>query len=171
MHDAVVELANRAHAGQVRKYNGNPYITHPIRVANAARQHGMSDQAVQAAILHDVLEDTNVGEDEIRALCGEQVLRLVKELTNPSHRPENKGKSRAARKAMDREHLRAASREAKQLKLLDRIDNLLEMAGAPSGFRRLYIEESNQLLAVIRDADEVLATRLEETIDKARLQA
>lgn len=60
-------LAEHAHHGQVDKA-GNPYIDHPRAVADLLRKAGGSDNAVMAALLHDVVEDTDVSLDQLRAL-------------------------------------------------------------------------------------------------------
>jgi (p)ppGpp synthase/HD superfamily hydrolase len=59
-----LDLATRAHAGQVDKA-GNPYIDHPRAVAALVAEHG--DVARMAALLHDVVEDTDVTLDDLRA--------------------------------------------------------------------------------------------------------
>jgi hypothetical protein len=58
--------------------------------------------------------------------------------------------------------------EAKIIKLLDRIDNLQEMAGAPGGFRRKYCDESRLLAEVIGDADPELKAELLDCVESLR---
>jgi (p)ppGpp synthase/HD superfamily hydrolase len=62
--EAADRLAEGAHAGQFDKA-GNPYIDHPRAVARMLREHG--DEAVMAGLLHDVVEDTYVTLDDLRA--------------------------------------------------------------------------------------------------------
>ena len=82
LHDAF-ELAREAHAPQVRK-TGEPYILHPIAVATiAAEELRLDVNSVIAAFLHDVVEDTPHGLDEIKARFGDDVAYLVKVLTKP----------------------------------------------------------------------------------------
>ena len=57
LKDAYI-LAKHAHEGQYRK-SGEPYITHPLHVANYLAEIGMDEETVVAAILHDVIEDTS----------------------------------------------------------------------------------------------------------------
>ena len=145
------QFAREAHKNQRRKYSGRPYIEHPGRVAARVAIHPCATETmVIAAWLHDVVEDTGVELTEISDLFGAEVAALVGELTNPS-----KGSSapRRERKAQDRDQLAQASREAKIIKLLDRIDNLNELAGAPSEFASTYSEESRLLAEAIGDAD------------------
>jgi len=78
---AAYELAAKAHAEQKRK-SGIPYITHPISVARIALvELGMNTPAVQAALLHDVVEDTEYTLDDIKNAFGEDVGFLVGVLT------------------------------------------------------------------------------------------
>lgn len=70
------EFAKKAHAGQVRK-SGNPYITHPVEVAGILADFKLDIAVIAAAILHDVLEDTNVKNDQLRAEFGDEILQLV----------------------------------------------------------------------------------------------
>jgi len=82
----------------------------------------------------------------------------VVELTNPSK--GRKDLPRKDRKAMDRAHLATVSREAKVIKMLDRIDNLSDCDAAPRAFRGLYAMESAMLADVVGDADPRLESEL-----------
>lgn len=81
IEDAVV-LAAKAHAGQQRKEGEIPYITHPYLVALELTRYGFDDVVIAAALTHDVLEDTAVTEDELRAALGEEVTNIVSSVTN-----------------------------------------------------------------------------------------
>jgi guanosine-3',5'-bis(diphosphate) 3'-pyrophosphohydrolase len=152
------EFARRAHEGQKRKFTGRPYIEHPGRVAARVSVYpGSTEAMVVAAWLHDVVEDTPTILDEVAGAFGPEVARLVGELTNPSN---DSSLSRAERKAQDRARLSGVSREAKIIKLLDRIDNLQEVGDAPGGFRSLYAAESLALAEAIGDADAGLRDEL-----------
>lgn len=76
----VEAFAAAAHEGQTDKA-GQPYITHPRRVAAAVAAAGLDEEAVAAAWLHDVVEDCDVTLDEIEAEFGPQVAHLVGLLT------------------------------------------------------------------------------------------
>ncbi|HEU4619081.1 MAG TPA: bifunctional (p)ppGpp synthetase/guanosine-3',5'-bis(diphosphate) 3'-pyrophosphohydrolase [Gammaproteobacteria bacterium] len=70
------EFAARAHAGQHRR-SGEPYISHPVAVAGILAGLYLDAGSIKAALLHDVLEDTPVGLDDIKARFGEDVGLLV----------------------------------------------------------------------------------------------
>lgn len=151
-------VARIAHDKQLRKHTKRPYVTHPARVAAMAAIHPLADEVfVAAAFLHDCDEDTWVKIDLIESIFGPEVAGLVKELTNPSKKIEA---NRRTRKQIDLDHLRTVSKRAKVLKLLDRIDNLLELKGADMDFQRLYARESEALAEAIGDADPELKKEL-----------
>jgi guanosine-3',5'-bis(diphosphate) 3'-pyrophosphohydrolase len=141
-------LALRAHEGQKRKYSGLPYITHPARVAGRVGiLPGVTEELVAAAYLHDVLEDVPaITREMIEAETNAQVGFYVDCMTN---RSKDSGLPRAQRKAMDRDHLSKIPDEVKQIKALDRIDNLLDCMEAPKDFKKLYSQESLLLADVL----------------------
>ncbi|MCO6461976.1 MAG: bifunctional (p)ppGpp synthetase/guanosine-3',5'-bis(diphosphate) 3'-pyrophosphohydrolase, partial [Saprospiraceae bacterium] len=85
------EIAVQAHSKQRRK-SGEPYILHPIEVARiCAEEIGLGPTAVVAALLHDVVEDTDVSLEDIKKQFGEKICRLVDGLTklDSSYNSEN----------------------------------------------------------------------------------
>ena len=79
--EAAFEMAAKAHAAQFRK-SGIPYITHPIAVARIALvELGLGTNSIIAALLHDVVEDTDYTIDDIKNAFGEDVAFLVGVLT------------------------------------------------------------------------------------------
>lgn len=78
-----LELAERAHAGQVRSGSGGmAYIHHPVAVAELLAEHGFGEETVAAALLHDVVEDSETSVEEIAARFGEPVAKLVAVMTD-----------------------------------------------------------------------------------------
>ena len=80
MIDHAYQLASAAHATQFRR-SGEPYICHPISVAQLLVELGMDSESVAAALMHDVAEDTPVTIDEIRQKFGSEVALLVDGVT------------------------------------------------------------------------------------------
>lgn len=145
-------FADMAHYGLIRKWSGEPYITHPMRVAFKVSQHPEAvDTWVAAAWLHDVVEDTPVDYIDIRQTFGIVVADLVDELTNIYTKEANPELNRAERKAKEFKRISGLSRAAKIIKLSDRIDNLND--SLDTGFAGVYLEESKQLADVLADAD------------------
>jgi (p)ppGpp synthase/HD superfamily hydrolase len=74
--------AEAAHAGQTRNGSGGmAYIHHPVAVAELLAEHGFGEHTVAAALLHDVVEDSDASSEEIAAEFGERVAELVAALT------------------------------------------------------------------------------------------
>ena len=172
------ELAIKAHEGQFRKFNGEPYIVHPEAVHDQLcmwlsmfgdRLKLTEEQISQmrsAAYLHDVIEDCpQITDEQIIEASDVRTLKLIEELTNPS---KGHQAPRAVRKQMDRDHLAKVSWEAKIIKLIDRTVNLKDMANCPDkNFVALYAQESRQLWEILKDTDEYLAGQLLWNIESA----
>lgn len=76
-------VARAAHAGQVRNGSGGmPYIEHPVAVASLLAEHGFSDEVIAAALLHDVVEDSETTVPELRERFGEGIASLVDALSD-----------------------------------------------------------------------------------------
>jgi len=68
--------AEQAHYGQTRR-SGDPYVTHPLAVANILAEMHMDPQSIMAGLLHDVIEDTGVSKEALAGQFGETVAELV----------------------------------------------------------------------------------------------
>lgn len=163
-------FAAMKHAGQKRKYVDVPYVVHPMRVAMMVMVHKIATaDLVEAALLHDVLEDTDTTLQELESNFGIVVSSLVEALTNPS---KGANMSRAARKAVDRQHLAASSKCVRTVKLLDRLDNVrdcaLNLASTDKEFLSLYVEESGLLLQALEGTDPVTELALRKELDALR---
>jgi GTP pyrophosphokinase len=71
-----LEFSDHAHEGQLRK-SGEPYISHPIAVARILTPLHLDAQAIMAALLHDVVEDTHISNEEVAQKFGKSVAALV----------------------------------------------------------------------------------------------
>lgn len=154
--DQALIFATEAHHGQFRKYTGEPYISHPIAVANMVGKFGGDSEMVAAALLHDTIEDCGVTREAIEAMFGEVVADLVVELTDVS-RPEDG--NRAARKAMDLAHAAKASAVAKTIKALDLADNTSSIVVHDRKFAKVYLAEKARVLGVLENASHPEAVR------------
>ena len=100
-------------------------------------------ETIAAAYLHDILEDTNVTEKELRLVFPRRVIEIVKEVTDISELSDG---SRAKRKKIDREHLACASPDGQNLKYADLIDNARSIVKYDKNFARVYLSEKIALL-------------------------
>jgi (p)ppGpp synthase/HD superfamily hydrolase len=149
-------FATEAHGSvrQLRKYTGEPYINHPIAVAELVRSNfGNTPEMIAAALLHDTIEDTKVTLEDIDKEFGSVVRDLVFWLTDISI-PEDG--NRSVRKEIDRIHISKAPREAKTIKLADIIDNTKTIAAYDPKFWQVYREEKIKLLEVLSEGAESL---------------
>jgi (p)ppGpp synthase/HD superfamily hydrolase len=153
--------ATAAHGAlnQRRKYTGEPYINHPVEVANIVScTVGVTESMIQAALLHDVVEDTAITLDEIGAHFGGVVRTHLSYLTDRSVQLNLKeaGVSRRIRKQIDAEHLSRASGDTQTIKLSDLISNSADIVKHDPKFGKVYLAEKEALLAVLTKGDKVL---------------
>jgi (p)ppGpp synthase/HD superfamily hydrolase len=141
-------VANTAHAavGQFRKYSDEPYIVHPRDVAEIVKSYGGNTIQIQAALLHDVVEDTALTVEFLSGMFGKEVATMVDWLTDVS-KPDDG--NRDIRKTMDREHLAAAPRDAQFVKVADLISNANDICEGSEGFARIYMKEKELLLGAM----------------------
>ena len=139
----VFHFAHTAHDGQKRKYTGEDYIVHPMAVSKLVKEHGGSKVQQAAALLHDVVEDTQYTLADINANFGHEVATLVQWLTDTS-RPEDG--NRATRKEIDRKRLGNAPAEAQFIKLADMLDNSETIFQFDPSFATVFKREMVQLV-------------------------
>ena len=125
------DIAVEAHIGQRRK-TGEPYIYHPIAVAKiVAYEIGLDTTSIVAALLHDVVEDTNYTIEDIERLFGENVARIVNGLTKISHLKKDQDASVQAENF--RKMLLTLNDDVRVIliKIADRLHNMQTMDAMP----------------------------------------
>lgn len=145
-------FAMEKHAGQVRKYTGNPYSDHLAEVAGivAAVAAGLTVPAwlaIATAWLHDCVEDQGVTKQEIGALFGPRVATGVMLLS------DLETGNRAERKAASRDRLAAAPAWVQSIKVADLISNTSSIVKHDPKFAQTYLAEKRLLLGVLTKAD------------------
>ena len=120
-------FAAERHRGQRRKgRDASPYINHPLALAYLLAERGETDPALlMAALLHDTVEDTATTPQELVDAFGPRIARIVAEVTDDQRLPK------AERKRLQIEHAPHISREAKLVKLADKLCNLRDVAERP----------------------------------------
>jgi (p)ppGpp synthase/HD superfamily hydrolase len=115
-----LEMAERAHAGQTRNGSGGmAYIHHPVAVAELLAAHGCDESTVAAALLHDVVEDSEASIDDITAAFGQPVADLVAALTeDESIEPFER------RKEAHRRHVEEVGGDALAIYAADKLSNI-----------------------------------------------
>ena len=117
-----IKFAVDHHAGQFRKATVRPYISHPLETLVILQSMDADIDLQIAGVLHDTLEDTDATAEEIRALFGDDVVRLV------TAHSEDKSKTWDERKASAIEELSKADTRLKMLVMADKVSNLRSMA-------------------------------------------
>lgn len=166
---AIAFAADR-HRGQRRKdVDATPYINHPIELARVLVEEGriMEQDLLIAAVLHDTIEDTDTTPMEIESAFGERVCRIVREVSDDKTLAKDVRKAEQIRKAPGK------SREAKLVKLADKICNLRDLLASPpedwSTQRRLeYVDWASSVVAGLRGTNTALEATFDEVADAAR---
>lgn len=140
------EFANEAHKG-VRRRSGEPYILHPIAVAKIVVSNiGLGYKSIIAALLHDVVEDTDYTVDDLRSLFGKKVATLVEGLTKIKTVLDNEDK--AAQKSMQAENFKRILLTLNDdvrvvlIKLADRLHNCRTIEFMPDHKRDKILSET-----------------------------
>lgn len=115
--EKAIRLAVVAHKDQVRKSDNSPYIVHPLMVARLVDTAGFSEVVVAAAVVHDVLEDTDVDEETLRRELGDEVVAIVKAVS------EDTSLSWEVRKQLYITTVAHAQEAAKAVSVADKIHN------------------------------------------------
>jgi (p)ppGpp synthase/HD superfamily hydrolase len=121
-----LRFALDAHAGQTRKGNAIPYVSHLLQVSGLVLEHGGDATLAMAGVLHDALEDTkHVDGAALRARFGDEVARIVESCTDllPGDRPDAKS-GWEPRKRAYLERLRAADVRTRLVAVCDKVHNL-----------------------------------------------
>jgi guanosine-3',5'-bis(diphosphate) 3'-pyrophosphohydrolase len=166
IHTQAYAFAERWHDGQKRKgAKAEPFIQHPLRVTQRLASHGIEDPTVlNAALLHDVIEDTDCSHETIASEFGETVLRIVLEVT------DDKALLKSERKQRQVERAEYLSPEASLIRLADKIDNIATLALDPPPNwnwprRRDYIAWADRVVNRIPDPHPTLLKEFKEVRD------
>ncbi|CAL8364453.1 unnamed protein product [Gadus morhua 'NCC'] len=134
-----VNFAAEKHRSQRRKdVEGTPYINHPIGVARILSHEGgiVDIEVLQAALLHDTVEDTDTSIAELELTFGPTVARIVQEVTDDKTLPKQE------RKRLQVEHAPHCSQQAKLVKLADKLYNLRDLNRCtPTGWTAERVQE------------------------------
>jgi len=146
-----MSFAAHKHKNQRRKgKDASPYINHPIGLAEVLVNIGnVTDiNAICAALLHDTVEDTRTTREELTENFGAEIAEIVMEVT------DDKSLSKAARKQAQIDHARHLSKQARAVKLADKICNLGDVATSPPNWslarRQRYFDGAKNVIDGLR---------------------
>jgi (p)ppGpp synthase/HD superfamily hydrolase len=158
-----ITYAFKKYDGLKRDISNLPYIIHPIRMLSILREFGYdefkNENMMISVLLHDLVEDTSVKIEELENLFGIKVSLIVRALTQP--------------KEIDHKEdwlkwFEFFSKDAQIIKMVDQIDNLLDMEenSFSESRKSKFIEESEFILKICEKSDINLALKLKSIIDK-----
>ncbi len=158
--EKAVEFGAVAHDGQTRK-SGEPYITHPIAVAEILGEMHMDHQTIQAAILHDVIEDTSIDKNDIQRKFGKGVAELVDGVSKLTMMKFDSLEEKQAHNF--RKMVMAMSNDIRVIlvKLADRLHNMRTLGSLSAKKRRRIAKETLEIYAPIAQRLGMNAIRLE----------
>jgi GTP pyrophosphokinase len=131
----------RVHAGQVR-LSGEPYLMHPIEVANILADMRLDVVSVAAGLLHDVLEDTRAEPEDLREFFGPEVLNIVSGVTKLSNMPTSSTQERQAENIRKMFLAMADDIRVILIKLADRLHNMRTLRFHSPERRRAIAQET-----------------------------
>ena len=154
------ERAKNAHEGQYRR-SGEPYIIHPLAVANILADLHMDHQTLMAALLHDVIEDTPVSKEELASQFGDAVAELV---DGVSKLTQIEFKSKAEAQAQNFQKMTLAMAKDIRVilvKLADRLHNMRTLGPLHHEKRRRIATETLDIYAPIANRLGINSIRIE----------
>jgi (p)ppGpp synthase/HD superfamily hydrolase len=165
------QLVVGAHRGQVRKYTGEPYVKHLREVARMVADIKAPQYVIDAAWLHDIVEDTGVTMEKLRRIgVSRLTLELVELMTDPPAVPG--GPNRAARKKETRLRFLLAQGSVAvwghTLKAADCLSNAVSIKAHDPKFWKVFRAEVNSLSECLTLANPALLDRLAEVLETPR---
>jgi guanosine-3',5'-bis(diphosphate) 3'-pyrophosphohydrolase len=151
-----LEFATAAH-GEQKRASGEPYVIHPIAVAQIVAGWGLDSEVITAALLHDVVEDTPVTTQELADTFGTKVAELVEGLTKLKLSASPRPAADSARVQLNNENLRKLLLATTQdfrvilIKLADRLHNMRTLGALPAEKRARIARESLEVFAPLAD--------------------
>lgn len=161
-----LEFAAEKQRDQRRKgIEASPYINHPIQVAEVLATFGQVDDltTLQAAILHDTIEDKDTTKADLEELFGSDVAEVVSEVTDDKSLPKQE------RKRLQVEHTPHLSDRAKQIKIADKTCNVRDIGSKPpvdwdDDRRNEYFDWAKAVVAGCRGVNEALEVYFDECV-------
>jgi len=139
----VLEFARKAHEGQRRKFTGEDYIVHPINVTKNIIETIYHDRRmVVCALLHDVVEDTDVRVVDIYTRYGQQTAIDVRGIT----KLDGGSLNRAGKAVMNNKHLAKQNKVVQTVKCFDIMDNCKDIVDNDPDFAFVYLLEKEKTL-------------------------
>jgi (p)ppGpp synthase/HD superfamily hydrolase len=159
--EKIKDFAEKAQKSRSRKQTPKPHIFNPVRVMNLCSAYIWQREILAAALLHEVLEDKQVGERELLAFLesvmqpaeARRTVSLVRELTDEFTESSYPQWNRKRRKEMEAQRLAIASSAAQTIKYADIFDNCERIVGSDPSFAPQYLTECLDLLSMAKNGN------------------
>ncbi len=138
----------QVHDGQVR-LSGEPYLSHPLEVAYILADMNLDIESISAGLLHDVIEDTHVTEEELEAVFGKEISHIVVGVTKLSILPFNSSQERQAESIRKMILAMADDIRVILIKLADRLHNMRTLKFHKEAKRIEIAQETQDIYAPI----------------------
>lgn len=158
----LLEFVKDKHFDQVRKYTGEPYYFHLVSVADILSEYKLGTPYIEAALCHDLFEDTECTQDELQDTLfslgyssGDiaKIINLVGDLTDVYTKGNFPTMNRVKRKISEAKRLAGTLPESQTIKYADFIDNARSITEYDVGFARVFLKEKFDLLSVMNRGD------------------
>ena len=166
---SALHFAADKHRDQRRKgEDASPFINHPIVVAETLARYGVTDPVtLQAAVLHDTIEDTECTPEELERVFGPEVRAVVLEVSDDELLPKQ------ARKAAQIRNAPQLSHRAKLIRIADKISNVHDVVHSPPSdwsldWRRDYVDWTERVVDGCRGTDQRLEACYDRVLEEAR---
>lgn len=174
--EGIRQFADKVHGTQQRKYSGQAYIVHPVAVMRICKEYTDDIAVLAAALLHDVLEDTDVMAGQLKTYLhsvldvpeADHTFRLVQDLTDEFTKEKYPKLNRKERKRREAERLGKADPMAQTVKYADLIDNCLDIMKHDKDFGKVFLKESGMLLEQMTSGDQRLYERAKKTVEDVK---
>ena len=168
-------FAKSAHGPQRRKFVDEPYVNHLVRVMNICSEYTNDIPTLCAALLHDVLEDTDTTKQELLDYLhgildheqSQRTMTLVEELTDIYTKKNYPRLNRRQRKNKEATRLAHSESASQTIKYADIIDNSSDILNAEPDFAKLFLYECRNLLKVMIDGNAELRQRAIEKVESS----
>lgn len=175
--EKIRQFADEAHGEQKRKYSGQRYIVHPVAVMHICQEYTDDLAVLAAALLHDVLEDTDVSAGQLKqflhtvmhAQQADKTFRLVRDLTDAFTKAQYPHLNRKKRRRKEARRLGKAAPQAQTVKYADLIDNCLDIVRHDPDFGQVFLKESRMLLDHMTSGDQRLYERAKKTVEEGEM--
>ena len=162
------DFATKAHAGQIRKSSGEPYVMHPTAVYSFLRTLGVKDRNVLvSAMLHDTIEDSPATHNKLKSEFNKDVARIVSGLSS-----SKKGIKALGKPAYLAQKMMKMDSEVLTIKLADRWHNLQDMGDMPATKSKKYMDQTEYIIQELRAKKQLNKTqkkiikKIEQTMKK-----